>query len=213
MIGQKTEETNPTTRRIASPWRRLLAGLIDFASWILILEILLWWVTSAGTIDHLLGSLTTALILLIFLLPVGSLFYVSAMTSWFGGTLGKLLCGIKIVNHDGQLLSFWRAFFRNHIGYMMSGLCFWLGFFWIFIDKERRGWHDMIVDTYVVVKRQLGYIIGIAALLIILAINAFLGITVAQQISDQSPFYQDILADIVEEIKSPPLSAPGTETY
>lgn len=203
MSDNMANQTHPITRLVASPWRRLLAGLIDFASWILVPEVLLWWVTSAGTIDHLLESLTTALVLLTFLLPVCYLFYVSAMTSWFGGTLGKLLCGIKIVNRDSQLLSFWRAFFRNHIGHMVSGLCFGLGFFWIFIDKERRGWHDMIVDTYVVVKYQLGCIIGIVALLAILVTNVLLGAKAAQQISDKSQFYQDIFADIVEEIKSP----------
>lgn len=186
----------------ASPWQRLLACLIDLVVWILILEGLVWIVASARTISQLLGSLVGTAVFFVFLSTVGNMFYVSAMTSWLGGALGKLLVGIEVVNPGGQRVSFWRAFFRNHIGYIVSNAFFWLGFIWIFVDRKRRGWHDMIADTYVVVKHRLGYIMGIAALLVLLGISLFFGATVWRQISDNSLFYQEIFSNLIEEVKT-----------
>ena len=36
--------------------------------------------------------------------------------------------------------------------YVIDGLVFYLGFIWIFVDKRKRCWHDLIAGT-VVVKR------------------------------------------------------------
>ena len=36
------------------------------------------------------------------------------------------------------------------IGYWVSGAVFYLGYIWIFIDKRKRGWHDLIAGTVVV---------------------------------------------------------------
>jgi uncharacterized RDD family membrane protein YckC len=36
------------------------------------------------------------------------------------------------------------------IGYWVSGAVFYIGFIWIFVDKRRRGWMDLIASTVVV---------------------------------------------------------------
>lgn len=197
-----TKQASQPTGQVANPWQRLLAYLVDLVVWILIVEGLVWIVATARTIDQLLGSLTGAVALLVFLSAVGGTFYVSAMTSWLGGTLGKLFVGIEVVNPSGQRVSFWRAFFRNYIGYMVSTTFFWLGFIWIFVDRKRRGWHDMIADTYVVVKHRLGYIMGIVVLLALLGISLLFGVALWQQISNNLPFYQEVFGDLIEEIKT-----------
>lgn len=200
MAETTVKQTDLIERPIASPWQRLLAYLIDVAIWILVFEGLLWWITSARTTEQLLGSLLGTIILLIFSITICQMFYVTLMTGWFGGTLGKIFSGLKIVNSQGQLLSFWRAFFRNVLGYWVSGMLFGLGFVWIFIDEKRRAWHDMMADSLVVTRHRLGYLTGAVALLTILIVNLFLGKVIWRQLTNNLPFYQNIFEDIVEEL-------------
>ena len=63
------------------------------------------------------------------------------------------MMGIKVVRDvDGGPVSMGSAILRL-LGYWISGLVFYLGFIWIFIDKRKRGWFDLIAGT-VVVKAQ-----------------------------------------------------------
>ena len=36
------------------------------------------------------------------------------------------------------------------IGYWISGAVFYLGYIWIFVDKRKRGWMDLIAGTIVI---------------------------------------------------------------
>ncbi len=57
---------------------------------------------------------------------------------------------IKVVrDREGGPLSWGTAILRM-IGYWVSGAVFYLGYIWIFIDKWKRGWHDLIAGTVVV---------------------------------------------------------------
>ena len=69
-----------------------------------------------------------------------------------GFTPGKKIMGLRIVNSEGQPPSVGQAILR-YIGYMVSALPFYLGFFWI-LGSEKRGWHDMMAGTYVVKSRE-----------------------------------------------------------
>jgi uncharacterized RDD family membrane protein YckC len=66
-----------------------------------------------------------------------------------GQTIGKLICHIKVVQTNGEPLSYGQAFLR-WVGYLASGIFLSFGFFWIAVDPNRQGWHDKIADTYVV---------------------------------------------------------------
>lgn len=66
-------------------------------------------------------------------------------------TLGKMLLDMKIVNRKtGKNLGFVDMLFRETVGKMISGSLFMLGFIWIMIDNDNRGWHDMIFNSQVV---------------------------------------------------------------
>ena len=39
---------------------------------------------------------------------------------------------------------------REWIGKPISMVVFCLGYLWILIDQDNQGWHDKLVDTYVV---------------------------------------------------------------
>jgi len=66
-----------------------------------------------------------------------------------GQTLGKMCCGLKVVNTHGEVISYRRALLR-WAGYILSSLILYLGFLWVAIDRNRQGWHDKVASTYVI---------------------------------------------------------------
>jgi uncharacterized RDD family membrane protein YckC len=71
--------------------------------------------------------------------------------SWvfFGQTPGKALLGLRIVRADGRRMTLSTALLR-YLGYWVSAIPLFLGFAWVLVDDQRRGWHDWIAGTYVV---------------------------------------------------------------
>ena len=67
-----------------------------------------------------------------------------------GQTPGMKQMGIRVVRDtDGGPITIGPAILRL-VGYWVSGLVFYIGYIWIFIDKRRRGWFDLIAGTVVV---------------------------------------------------------------
>jgi uncharacterized RDD family membrane protein YckC len=67
-----------------------------------------------------------------------------------GQTPGMRQMGIRVVRDtDGGPITLGPAVLRL-IGYWISGFVFYIGYIWIFIDKRRRGWFDLIAGTVVV---------------------------------------------------------------
>lgn len=177
---------------------RVISGILDILIYLFFYQlIILIWVSSS-TIPSLLNSLILLLVFFIIvyplLLPLISIIFISTL----GGTLGKLITGVEIVDEKGAKISFLKAFFRNYAGFIISGLPFFLGFIWIAIDKERRGWHDMIAGTYVVVRSKAGMIVGIIGIIVVLVINIFL----ANGVLTQAKSNRQVYLDIITEIKS-----------
>jgi uncharacterized RDD family membrane protein YckC len=73
---------------------------------------------------------------------------------WFwtrgGQTPGMKVFHLRVVRDaDGGPISTTSAVLRL-VGYWVNGAVFYIGFIWIFIDKRRRGWHDLIAGTVVI---------------------------------------------------------------
>lgn len=67
-----------------------------------------------------------------------------------GGTPGKLLMGIIIVDvKTKKFISLKQAFIRM-IGYMVSILTLGLGFIWMLWDKNKQNLHDKLAGTLVI---------------------------------------------------------------
>lgn len=67
-----------------------------------------------------------------------------------GQTPGMKMMRIKVVRDvDGGPVSAGQAILRL-IGFWVSGAVFYLGYIWIFVDKRRRGWMDLIAGTVVI---------------------------------------------------------------
>lgn len=65
-----------------------------------------------------------------------------------GKTPGKALLGLHVVQTNEATIPFKWAVVRA-LGYYLSALPLGLGFFWVLIDDQRRGWHDRLARTYV----------------------------------------------------------------
>lgn len=84
---------------------------------------------------------------------IGSVGYVIYSWTATGQTIGKMAMGLRVVNADtGDLITPGSAAMR-YVGYIVSGMAFYLGFLWIIWDPKREGWHDKIARTRVVKAR------------------------------------------------------------
>ena len=70
----------------------------------------------------------------------------------FSQTVGQKISGCKILNSQGDHLSVERAFVRTFAGFI-NLITLGFGFFWIGVDAEKRGLHDWIAGTYVVLTK------------------------------------------------------------
>jgi uncharacterized RDD family membrane protein YckC len=122
--------------------RRTLAYLID-SVWLLGLFLLLLLVAGIVNGDEMSwgGEVMANIILTVIVL-----------TFWAerGGTPGKLMLGLRIVDAGtGGLPPFGRLVPR-YFGYLVSALPLGLGYLWMLWDARRQCWHDKMAGTLVV---------------------------------------------------------------
>ena len=103
---------------------------------------------SLVSVDSLLSPLS----LIALLLFLAYLIWLAVLFSK-GRTPGKLLLNIRVIRADGRIAGFGVMFVRSVVGKFISATVFYLGFIWILIDDDRQGWHDKLVDTFVVENR------------------------------------------------------------
>lgn len=90
--------------------------------------------------------------ILVFGFPVLWLLYQAFFeSSHHQGTPGKIAVNIKFVNKEGNRISFLQAFGRN-AGKLISGMTVYIGFFMVIWTERKQALHDMMADTYIVVK-------------------------------------------------------------
>ncbi|MBN2284760.1 MAG: RDD family protein [Deltaproteobacteria bacterium] len=139
-------------------WRRAAAYMTDK----LIITILALSVTAAGLIlIHLSAfSLTPAVFASPVLISfsgtsiVLDMLYFTYFHGTTGQTPGKKLFGLRVVPLSGEPVTLGLGFLR-WVGYLLSEVIFYLGFFWIALDARKQGWHDKLAAT-VVVRTRLG---------------------------------------------------------
>jgi uncharacterized RDD family membrane protein YckC len=70
-----------------------------------------------------------------------------------GQTLAMMPLGLRVVDQESEAtISFGRALLRL-IVLAISIAVFFLGVLWVFVDKQRRGWHDLAAKTIVIGER------------------------------------------------------------
>jgi uncharacterized RDD family membrane protein YckC len=78
--------------------------------------------------------------------------------TWRGQTIGMLAWRLRVQRPDGSALR-WRDALLRLAGACVSLAALGLGYFWIWIDRDRLAWHDRWSGTRVLVlpkKRQSG---------------------------------------------------------
>jgi len=88
----------------------------------------------------------------LYLLFVSFLFY-----SWFwtrdGQTLGLLSWKLRVVNKEGNSISWQQAAIRFSVAILSWGFC-GLGFFWVLFNKQRLAWHDIASKSHLAWKKD-----------------------------------------------------------
>ncbi len=130
-------------------WRRFAATLIDF---VLLLTLLLpVYVLVYGlpmTVSTISNHWSFNLIWF---------FALIAFWAGSGATPGKRLLNCKVVkiNKNGSIsdINLVTALLRA-LGYIISAIPIYLGFFWIGFDKKKRAFHDMMLNTAVIIDEE-----------------------------------------------------------
>lgn len=91
-------------------------------------------------------GITIFLVIFIIVYTIVEIFFFSK-----GQSIGKAIFGLKVVaSKNGKPLGIWWMLLREFIVKQASSEVFCLGYIWILIDDKNRGWHDKILDTYVI---------------------------------------------------------------
>jgi uncharacterized RDD family membrane protein YckC len=147
----KTDEYHVLQGRVAGFITRLLAYVTDFAVLAGVIALGGWLAVLVDSMFERMGLdlRTDIATIYVILVPfiVGSYFVV--FWSLTGRTIGKWFMGLKVIRADGRPPTIGRSFIR-FIGYGVSAIVFWLGYFWVLIDDDRQAWHDHMAKTWVV---------------------------------------------------------------
>ena len=138
---------------------RVLAFSIDVFA--LIIALIIGWVFVKATIsmfnlDRLLQSLlgtngfgTLRIVAWGMMGPLIACVYWIFGWMFVGGTVGKIIMGLRVVGPGGSRLGFWRSL-RRVIGYFISAFSLGLGFLWVIVNKQHHSWADKLAGSSVV---------------------------------------------------------------
>lgn len=156
------EAVAPVRVSVAGFWRRLAAGCVDMLVLTSVFTILATLVAvilrhplpRVGQLgpDYVVDMAVNGGVLAeagLALLAILGFLYFFLFTALRGQTFGKHLLRVKVIDAYGERPSIMRALVRT-IAYLPSLALLALGFLWIGFDREKRGLHDWIADTYVV---------------------------------------------------------------
>ena len=123
-------------------WRRAVAVLLDSLI-LMVVNGLLGTIFAFGGDNMLnIGQIITSFL--------GIVYYVYFIGNR-GQTLGKMIMKIKVVSLDtDKPVGYLKAFLRDIVGKILSGLVFGLGYLWSIRDAKKQTWHDKIAKSVVV---------------------------------------------------------------
>jgi uncharacterized RDD family membrane protein YckC len=152
----------PRSVRVAGFWRRFAAGAADVSVLAVVFVLLDMLVTLAlgqkvprlaqlgpdYLVNVAINGDALAEIGLLLLAILGFLYFF-IFQALRGQTPGQRLMGVRVVDGFGEPPSVGRALART-AAFAPSWALFALGVVWIAFDREKRGLHDRLADTYVI---------------------------------------------------------------
>ncbi len=147
----KKEEFSVLQGRVAGFVTRLIAYVMDFAILAGVIAVGGWLAVIVDDLFATMGVEINVDIVTIFMffVPVIVAFYFVVFWTLTGRTIGKWFMGLKVIGSNGGPPTIGKSFIRL-VGYAVSAIVFWLGYFWVLIDNDRQGWHDHMATTWVV---------------------------------------------------------------
>jgi uncharacterized RDD family membrane protein YckC len=138
MTNPKSDYFLPKTMTPASALDRVAAQLID-----IILLILCSFAVSIFTGTYGL-PISAGLFVLYFII----------CHRFWGQTLGKKIIGIRLISVGAESLTFWRVLLRESFGRVFCLASFFIGYFRILFNKDRRGLHDLLSGSAVIAETR-----------------------------------------------------------
>ncbi len=135
----------PEETGYAGFWWRALAAVLD---WILLTVVDGIIAFAVGIEAMLRKGFSSQGPIAIYTAIIGILYFPLMESSRLRGTLGKLACGLMVVDEDGRQIGFGRAFGRN-TGKAVSALIFCVGFMMAGWTHRKRALHDMMAGCLV----------------------------------------------------------------
>jgi uncharacterized RDD family membrane protein YckC len=182
---------------------RFFAAVLETLLYVLIFLIPLYLVIRSfrgyETIDPVHGLVNIFTFLVVFT-NLGLLLYFIYnlyFTSNYGGNIGKLLFGLKVVDQNSErYVDYKTAFYRNWVGYMFSSTLLWLGFLRVITNPGKLAWHDELFNTKVV--RTTGTYAGILSLVLVLGLVSFTAKITFDEIKG-SRFVQEMIRELDDD--------------
>lgn len=141
--GELVSETGERIGKLAGFWIRLAAYLVDS----LVLLVPGFFIVYYFGTDPSVAGISQAQFVNF---AVGT-FYVVVGWSTFGTTLGKRIFNLYVVRPDGSMPGAARALYRQ-LATIVSVLMLFLGYIMIAVRPDKRASHDIIADTYVIIR-------------------------------------------------------------
>lgn len=139
--------------RFAGYAQRLLAYIVDaviLGVVVVVLSFVLFAIVAGAASSDSDGLAAAGVVVWLILILVVSLAYFPYFWARGGQTPGMRMFRLRVVRDvDGGPISGTAAVLRL-FGYWVNQVVFYIGFIWIFVDKRRRGWHDLIAGTVVI---------------------------------------------------------------
>lgn len=139
-------------------WVRLAAYIIDsIIVAVGLLVVRLAWIAVGALISGTIfdGNVLFHYSLKDIVLYIFKVMYFILLTWCTGTTIGKRLMNLRVVPADrNEKLSFIDVLYRETVGRFLCGISIWIGYIIVGIDKEKRGFHDMLCDTRVVYEKK-----------------------------------------------------------
>lgn len=154
------EPTFADTHQRAGFWLRLVALTIDtiiLVAFSLLMLLLGAAVTSmgrgGGNLDLEFGEPFSLFPLWFSGVLIAAAAYFTILHSEYGQTIGKSLLRLEVRTPEGEALSYSQALFR-WFAYAAAASFFGMGFLWVALNPGKRGWHDLLADTVVVMPKE-----------------------------------------------------------
>jgi uncharacterized RDD family membrane protein YckC len=148
LLGDTESSLDAEPLEYPAPWSdRLQAAIFDLGILVTLWSIVVYFASRAAHVSAV--ELRSAGLSLVAYLAFLGLLYAVYFTGTCGRTIGKIVCGLKVVDVAGRAPGYPRAFVRVVLGTLgiLAGM---LGLVPILFDPARRAVHDRIVRTRVV---------------------------------------------------------------